>query len=52
VNATLLTAGETTYTYSQANRLTGLAQGTTTFQFNYNGDGVRLRQVLVSVPVV
>lgn len=39
-----------TNTYNQANQLTDLTQGTTIFQFNYNGDGVRLRQVIAGVP--
>jgi YD repeat-containing protein len=49
-NGNLVSDGEKTYTYNQANRLTDLTQGATTFQFNYNGDGARLRQVIAGVP--
>ncbi|CAG0979100.1 partial tRNA(Glu)-specific nuclease WapA, partial [Anaerolineae bacterium] len=49
-NGNLVNDGEKTYTYNQANRLTDLTQGETTYQFNYNGDGVRLRQMIAGVP--
>jgi YD repeat-containing protein len=49
-NGNLVSDGEKTYTYNQANRLTDLTDGTTTYQFNYNGDGTRLRQVAAGVP--
>jgi RHS repeat-associated protein len=49
-NGNLINDGEKAYTYNQANRLTNLTQGATTFQFNYNGDGARLRQVIAGVP--
>ncbi len=49
-NGNLVSDGEKTYTYNQANRLTELTDGTTTYQFNYNGDGARLWQVIAGVP--
>jgi YD repeat-containing protein len=49
-NGNLVNDGAKTYTHNQANRLTDLTQGATTFQFNYNGDGARLRQVIAGVP--
>jgi RHS repeat-associated protein len=49
-NGNLVNDGAKTYTYNQANHLANLTQGATTFQFNYNGDGVRLRQVIAGVP--
>jgi YD repeat-containing protein len=49
-NGNLVNDGTKTYTYNQTNRLTSLTQGATTFQFNYNGDGARLRQVIAGVP--
>ena len=48
-NGNLLNDGAKTYAYNQANRLTDLTQGATTFQFNYNGDGARLRQIIAGV---
>ena len=48
-NGNLVNDGAKTYTYNQANRLTDLTQGATTFQFNYNGDGARLRQIIAGV---
>ena len=49
-NGNLVNDGEKTYTHNQANRLTDLTDGATTFQFNYNGDGARVRQVIAGVP--
>ncbi len=49
-NGNLVNDGEKTYTYDQANRLISTTLGGTTSLFNYNGDGVRLKQVVAGVP--
>ena len=45
-NGNLLSDGTKTYTYNQANRLTAIEDGSSTVTFAYNGDGVRLQQIV------
>jgi RHS repeat-associated protein len=45
-NGNLINDGSSLYRYDQANRLISTTLGSTTSLFNYNGDGVRLRQVV------
>jgi RHS repeat-associated protein len=45
-NGNLLDDGEYTYSYDTANRLTGLADGVSTMSYVYNGDGVRVAQIV------
>ncbi|CAG1004063.1 partial tRNA nuclease WapA, partial [Anaerolineae bacterium] len=46
----LLEDGSHFYTYDQANRLIGIESQYSLVTFDYNGDGVRLRQVIAGVP--
>jgi RHS repeat-associated protein len=45
-NGNLLNDGTALYRYDQANRLISTTLSSTTSLFNYNGDGVRLKQVV------
>lgn len=45
-NGNLLDDGAYTYTYDSANRLTGLADGVSVMSYVYNGDGVRVAQIV------
>lgn len=49
-NGNLLNDGSTLYRYDQANRLISTTVSGVTTLFNYNGDGVRLRQVVAGTP--
>ncbi len=42
----LLSDGVYTYTYDTANRLTQMADGLSTIEYRYNGDGVRVAEIV------
>jgi RHS repeat-associated protein len=48
-NGRLLDDGARTFTYNTANQLTGVTTGAATTQFEYNGDGDRVAQVVDGV---
>jgi RHS repeat-associated protein len=50
-NGNLLNDGLRTFTYDTANRLTSVTSGTVTTQFEYNGDGDRLAQIVGGVRI-
>jgi RHS repeat-associated protein len=49
-NGNLTNDGNSLYRYDQANRMISATLAATTTLFNYNGDGVRLKQVIAGVP--
>ena len=49
-NGNLTNDGSANYLYDRANRLISTTLGGATTLFNYNGDGVRLKQVVAGVP--
>jgi RHS repeat-associated protein len=48
-NGNLLNDGSALYRYDRANRLISTTLNSTTSLFNYNGDGVRLKQIVAGV---
>jgi YD repeat-containing protein len=48
-NGNLLDDGSALYRYDQANRLISTTLGGVTTQFNYNGDGARLKKIIAGV---
>ena len=49
-NDNLIDDGEKTYIYDQANRLTAIEDGSSSVTYAYNGDGVRLQQIVNEAP--
>jgi hypothetical protein len=48
-NGNLLNDGRALHRYDRANRLISTTVGSMTSLFNYNGDGVRLKQIVMGV---